>query len=183
MKLLIFLLLSLFPLERIAAQKTYATSKGHISFFADAPVADVDARNDKATVKLNTSTDDLTVHIAMANFEFKNRKMGRDARRNYIEIDKFPEASFIGKISGKVDYGKPGVYPVSASGKLKIHGTEKEVNEKGTIKVENGKISIHSEFNVALKDYNIETPKILGQEMTKDTVMVTINATLWPNSK
>lgn len=109
--------------------------------------------------------------------------MGRDARRSYIEIDKFPKAGFVGKIVGKVDPEKPGSYPVTATGKLKIHGTEREVNEKGTVTVQKGKINIRSEFAVALKDHNIETPKILGQEMTQDKVMVKIEATLLPKSK
>jgi polyisoprenoid-binding protein YceI len=117
----------------------------------------------------------------MPSFEFRNKKMGRDAEKNYIEIDKFPQASFVGKITGIVDYNKSGSYPVTAKGKLKIHGAEREVNEKGTIKIQKKLISINSQFNVALKDYNIETPKILGQEMTDDNVVVKIEAFLSPS--
>jgi polyisoprenoid-binding protein YceI len=176
-------MLILFSFGTIEAQKTYRTNKGYVSFFANAPVADVDARNPEVTFTLNTSTGELGVYIDMSDFQFQNDKMGRDAQKNYIEIDKFPKASFIGKITGKVDYDKPGTYPVTARGKLKIHGTEKEISEKGTIKVEKGKINIDSNFNVALRDYNIETPKILGQEMTEDKVMVKIEATLSADSK
>jgi polyisoprenoid-binding protein YceI len=175
--------IALFPFDRIAAQGPYTTNKGHVSFFANAPVADVDAHSDRARVVLNTSTGELTVDVDMTSFQFKNRKMGRDAKKRYIEIDKFPQASFVGKITGKVDYDKPGSYPVTASGKLKIHGTEKEVNEKGTIVVKKEQINIQSQFAVALSDHNIETPKILGQEMTADKVMVKIEATLSSKSK
>lgn len=160
------------------AQHAFTTTKGFASFFSEAPVSDVDARNGNVKVRLNTSTEELTVDINMADFEFRNKKMGRDARRKYIEIDKYPKAGFKGKLTGKVDYKKPGTYSVTAKGNLTIHGTEKEVTEKGTVKVQEGKIRLASEFSVRLKDYGIETPQILGQEMTEDKVLVKFEATL-----
>ncbi len=173
----------LFYIEMSTAQRTFRTNKGHVSFFAEAPVSDVDARNDRAKISLDISTGELKVNLVMADFKFQSKKMGRDARRNYIEIDKFPTATFVGKINEPVDYDKPGSYPVTATGKLTIHGVAKQVNEKGTLKVEKDHIRIDSKFNVALKDHNIETPKILGQEMTEDEVIVNIEATLTATSR
>ncbi|MGH9954804.1 MAG: YceI family protein [Nitrososphaeraceae archaeon] len=161
-----------------AAQKIFATNNGYASFFSEAPISDVDARNGNVKVRLNTSTQELTFDIDMADFEFRNKKMGRDARKKYIETDEFPKASFRGKITSEVDYKKPGKYPVTATGKLEIHGTTKEVAEKGTVTVQKGKIKIESEFYVQLKDYNIDTPSILGQDMTQDKVLVKLEATL-----
>jgi polyisoprenoid-binding protein YceI len=174
----ILIIVMLLPLPGIVAQNIYKTSKGHASFYSKAPVADVNAHNEKVKAELNTSTHELTVTLAMGDFQFKNNKMGRDARKKYIEIDQYPDASFKGKLTGNIDYNKPGSYPVAASGKLKIHGTEKEVTEKGTVTIRNGQIRLESQFNVALEDYKIETPKILNQEMTEDNVLVKIEATL-----
>jgi polyisoprenoid-binding protein YceI len=114
----------------------------------------------------------------MAEFQFKNEKMGKDATKKYIEIDKYPKAGFKGKVNKKIDYAKAGTYPVTVSGVLKIHGAEKRITEKGTMTVKNKQIILRSDFFVLLKDYNIETPKILGQEMTADKVVVKVNATL-----
>jgi aspartate carbamoyltransferase regulatory subunit len=58
-----------------------------------------------------------------------------------------------------------------------IHGVEKDVTEKGTISVKDGKITIHSVFDVALTDYNITIPKVVGQDIAK-VVKVTIDAPL-----
>jgi polyisoprenoid-binding protein YceI len=181
MKPIIFIAVSLLLLVQTTfAQDVYATNKGYASFFSKAPVSDVDARTGKVKARLNTSTQELTFDIKMTDFEFRSSKMGRDARKKYIEIDQFPDASFRGKITTDIDYKKPGTYPATATGKLKIHGTEKEVTEKGTVRVQKGKIRLASEFSVQLKDYNIETPKILGQEMTEDKMLVKIEATLTP---
>jgi polyisoprenoid-binding protein YceI len=182
--LLIIVATILLPLQGIVAQNKYTSTKGYVSFFSKAPVADVDARNEKVKVEINPSNGEVIFDITMTDFQFKNEKMGRDARKKYLEIDKYPKSGFKGKIQGKIDYDKPGSYNATATGKLKIHGVEKDVTEKGTVTVvPGGQIKLKSEFNVTLADYKIETPKILGQEMTEDKVLVKIEATLAKGTK
>ena len=182
--LFIIVVTVLLPLQGVVAQNKYTSTKGYVSFFSKAPVADVDAQNEKVKVEMNTSDGEVIFDITMTDFQFKNEKMGRDARKKYLEIAKHPKAGFKGKIQGKIDYDKPGTYNVTATGKLKIHGVEKDVTEKGTVTVvKGGQVKLKSEFNVTLADYKIETPKILGQEMTEDKVLVKIEATLTKGSK
>ena len=168
----------LLPLHGVVAQK-YTSTTGYVSFYSKAPIADVDARNEKVKVEMNTSNGEVNFDIKMTDFKFKSAKMGRDARKKYLEINKYPKAGFKGKIKGKIDYDKPGSYKATATGKLKIHGVEKDVTEEGTVTVgDKGQVKLQSEFVVVLADYNIETPKILGQEMTEDNVLVKLEATL-----
>ncbi len=180
--LFIIVITVLLPLQRLVAQNKYTSIKGYVSFFSKATIADVDAKNEKVKVELNNG--ELIVDITMTDFQFKNEKMGRDARKKYLEIDKYQKAGFKGKIQGKIDYDKPGSYSATATGKLKIHGVEKDVTQKGTVTVvEGGQVKLKSEFNITLADYNVETPKILGQEMTEDKVLVKIEATLSKGGK
>ena len=184
MKTLLIIATILLPLQEAVAQNKYTSTKGYVSFFSKAPIADVDAQNEKVKVEMNASDGEVIFDITMKDFQFKNEKMGRDARKKYLEINKYPKAGFKGKIQGKIDYDKPGSYSATATGKLKIHGVEKEVTEKGTVTVaDGGRVKLQSEFNVTLADYNIETPKILGQEMTEDKVLVKIEATLTKGTK
>ncbi|HEX8039762.1 MAG TPA: YceI family protein [Chryseosolibacter sp.] len=180
MKIIITALGLLLLLQPAMAQKTYATSNGFASFYSKAPVSDVDARDANVNASLNTSTGALKIEMNMADFKFRNRKMGRDAEKKYLETQRYTEAGFDGKITGDIDYKKPGTYPATAKGVLKIHGKEKEISEKGTITVGKGKITLASEFYVRLKDYDIETPSIMGHEMTEDKVLVKFRATLLP---
>jgi len=41
---------------------------------------------------------------------------------NYVESDKFPYATFKGKITDDVDLSKDGTYNVSVSGDFTVHG-------------------------------------------------------------
>jgi polyisoprenoid-binding protein YceI len=166
-------------LQGVAAQNKHVSTNGYISFFSKAPIADVDAKNEKVKVELNTSDGEVIFDITMKDFQFKNNKMGRDARKKYLEIDKYPKAGFKGKIQGDINYDKPGSYKAMATGKLKIHGVEKNISEAGTVTVGNkGQVKLQSEFGVTLADYNIETPQILGQEMTDDKVRIKIEVML-----
>ncbi|HEY5748695.1 MAG TPA: YceI family protein [Chryseolinea sp.] len=183
MKTLFIICTILLPLSGVVAQNKYTSNKGFVSFFAKAPVSDVDARNEKVNVELDPSDGEVSFDITMKDFDFKNNKMGRDAQKKYLEMDKYPKAGFKGKIQGKVDYDKPGTYPVTATGKLKIHGVEKNVTEKGTVVVNGEGVKLQSQFGVALADYKIETPKILGQEMTADKVQLKIEAKLMKGAK
>lgn len=162
----------------INAQNIYITGNGHVSFYSKASITDVDAVNEKVNVELNTSTNALSINMAMKDFTFKSARMGRDAEKNYIETGAYPTASFTGRLNGTIDYDKPGSYPATANGKLSIHGVEKEISEKGVVIVQKGQVSLESQFNVKLKDYNIKTPKILGHEMTEENILVKIKANL-----
>lgn len=177
--LFIIVITILLPLQGVVAQNKLVTTKGHVSFFSKASITDVDAQNGKVKVEMNTSDGEIIVDITMTDFQFKSKKMGRDARKKYLEIDKYPKAGFKGKIQGKIDYDKPGSYKATATGKLKIHGVEKDINQEGTVTIgDKGQVRLQSEFGVALADYKIEPPKILGQEMTDDKVLIKIEATL-----
>lgn len=178
MRLIIMVPGLLLLLQPAVAQKSYSTRTGFASFYSKAPVSDVDARNAKVTVTLNTSTGDLEIDMNMADFQFRNRKMGRDAEKKYLETQRYTQAGFKGKITGDIDYKKPGKDEGTAKGVLKIHGKEREISEKGTITVAKGRISLASEFYVRLQDYDIETPKIMGHEMAEDKVLVRFRATL-----
>lgn len=167
------------PLQGVVVAQKYSSTKAYVSFFSKAPIADVDARNEKVKVQMNTSDGEVIFDITMSDFQFENKKMGRDARKKYLETEKYTKAGFKGKLQGEIDYDKPGSYKATATGKLKIHGVEKDVTEKGKVIVrEGGQIQLQSEFSVALEDYNIKTPEILGQKMTEDKVLVKIEATL-----
>jgi polyisoprenoid-binding protein YceI len=176
--LILIISMSLLPALRISAQEKFATDNGFVSFYSEAPIADVDARNRNVKVNLNTSTQEIVVEMDMADFQFKNEKMGRDARDKYLETEKYTRAGFKGRMRGKIDYGKPGTYPATAVGTLTAHGVDKNVEEKGQITVAEGKITLRSQFFIALKDYNIETPSILGIKMTQEKVSVKVEATL-----
>ncbi len=147
---------------RLNAQTTtYVTSKGETSFFSETPAENISASNKKTQVLLNSSTGDIAVRMKMTDFIFPNKLMQEHFNENYMESEKFPVATFSGKLTSPVDLGKEGIYRVAVKGLLLVHGVSKDKTIEGTVEVKKGKIVVRADFDVALEEHNIEVPKIV----------------------
>jgi polyisoprenoid-binding protein YceI len=144
-----------------AQTTTYITSKGETSFFSETPAENISAANKKSQVLLNPSTGDIAVRMKMTDFIFPNKLMQEHFNENYMESEKFPVATFRGKLTSPVDFGKDGIYSVSVKGMLLVHGVSKDKTIEGTLEVKKGKVVVRADFDVALEDHKIEVPKIV----------------------
>jgi polyisoprenoid-binding protein YceI len=182
MKNLIVIFLVIATIGTVNAQTIYSTKTGSASFFSKTSIRDINAKNDKVGVVLNTATNEMVFVVSIKNFVFPDALMQEHFNETYMESDKYPNANFSGKFNEKIDYSKDGVTNVTATGKLKIHNVEHEVTEKGTITIKDGKIILHAEFTVELKDYNIEIPKVVFDDIAK-TILIKIDTPLTLHKK
>jgi polyisoprenoid-binding protein YceI len=167
-----FFTISLCSTAQIYTGKTYK-----VSFFSDGPVEDISAVNKSAQAIMNTAKNEIAVKVTIKGFDFEKKLMQEHFNEKYMESDKYPYATFAGKINDSIDFKKDGVYKVSVSGKLSIHGVEKENTLLGIITVKGGEISLDSKFMVALKDYNIDIPSLVAQNIS-ELIEVTVKLTL-----
>jgi hypothetical protein len=167
MKRLLVLLIAWAYVGTAPAQNLFSAQNGNVSFFSKAPLEDIEARNGKGQSVINTSTGEIAVKVPIKGFVFENGLMQEHFNENYMESDKFPFATFKGKINEPIDWGKEGSYPVSATGKLNIHGVERDQTIKGKLDVGSGKLQLDADFSVALADHNIEIPSLVFQKIAE----------------
>lgn len=162
-----------------SAQSTlYSTKNSVFSFFSKAPLEDIEAKNTYATSILNTSNNELVVRIPISKFQFRNRLMQQHFNENYLESEKYPHATFKGKINEAVDFSKPGVYNVSATGILNIHGINQERTLTGKLTVADKVLSLDTRFDVMLTDHKIDIPRLVFNKIAERiAVSATINYT------
>jgi polyisoprenoid-binding protein YceI len=84
-----------------------------------------------------------------------------------MESDKFPDAKFIGKINENIDWKKDGTYNVTVSGKLTMHGVDKDRSIPGTITIKGGVVSVISQFDVGCKEHNIQIPSVVSEKIAE----------------
>jgi len=84
----------------------------------------------------------------------------RHMRDNYLETDKFPYATYTGKLD-KVTREADGGFLVASSGVLSIHGTEKPYTFECRISQEDSTYRIQCEFPVSLPDFGIKVPSLM----------------------
>ena len=164
------------------AQSVYSCKEGHVSFFSEAPLENIEAHSRGVNSFLNIATKEVAFIISIRGFKFQKALMQEHFNEKYMESDKYPNASYKGKINEDIDFTKDGTYPVTSTGKMTIHGVEKEITHTGVLTVKKKEINLKSEFHVAIKDYNITIPKLLFQNIA-DTVLVKMEANYIPYQK
>jgi polyisoprenoid-binding protein YceI len=161
------------------AQK-YMTKTGFIRFFSETPIETIQADNKQVNAAFDTQTGDLVFKVLMKSFMFEKALMQEHFNENYVESDKFPNATFQGKVANlsAVDFSKTGTYDVNIEGDLTIHGVTRKISEKGTFEVKGGdKIHGKSKFMVKPADYDIKIPGAVVKNIA-ESIEVTVDVEL-----
>ncbi|HEY3384967.1 MAG TPA: YceI family protein, partial [Saprospiraceae bacterium] len=108
---------------------------------------------------------------------FNNGLQQQHFYENYMETDKYEDATFYGKIIEQVPLSQPGTYQVRAKGQLKIHGISKERILKAEVISTGSSLKLNATFMVPLADHQIEVPRIVNQKIAQE-IEVTVQATL-----
>lgn len=176
MKKITFLILVLISTVTIAQSK-YLTKTGTIAFEASVPsFEEVAAKNKSVTAILNTENGDFAALALVKAFRFKNALMEEHFNENYAESDKYPKATFKGKIEGfNFDSLSEIDTSLSIDGSLTFHGVTKETKDVSlTLKLVDDKIILSGSFKVMVSDFDIEIPKIVANKLS-DEVSVAFN--------
>ena len=179
MKKLVLLFFCLIIVSSAAEAQKFITKTGHIKFYSDSPLEKIEAHNRQVNAALDASSGDFVFKVLMKSFEFEKALMQEHFNENYVESDKFPTATFLGKITNikGLNISKDGVYEVIVEGKLTIHGTTQQVKEKGTFEVKTGKITAKAKFSILLADYKIKIPGAVANNISK-SVEITMDLAL-----
>jgi polyisoprenoid-binding protein YceI len=151
------------------AQK-YMTKSGYIGFFSHTPMEDIKADNDQVAAVLDITTGDIVFQVLIKSFHFEKALMEEHFNENYMESDKFPKASFKGKITNlsSVTLTKNGTYEVTVEGDLTIRDVTKKVTTKGTFEVATGSITANAKFPIVPEDYKINIPGVVRDKISKN---------------
>lgn len=163
------------------AQDKYFTRDGYISFFSSTPIEDIKAINENVSCIIDGNSGKIEVAVLMKAFQFKKALMEEHFNENYVESGKFPKATFKGELTNmdEINLKKDGTYKAIVIGSLTIHGETTEVKSEGKMEVNDGRVTLTSEFNVSPEDYAIEIPSVVRDKIAKDLV-VTFKAELVP---
>ncbi len=163
----------------VEAQK-YFTREAQLSFFSEAPMEKIEAHNGTGTCVVDFSQQRMEFAVLIKAFQFEKALMQEHFNENYMESHKFPKATFKGQIiEPKSIEMKPEAQDVQVKGTMSIHGVEREITAPGKILFTPDRVSVSSTFVVAVKDYGIEIPAVVRENIAKE-VEITVEADLEP---
>ena len=163
-----------------AFSQKLVTTKSNINFFSHTTAEDIKANNTKAVGTLNTETGDVVFSVPMQAFEFEKALMQKHYNSpKFLDTKQFPKAKLTGTINNLsvVNFKKDGTYAVTVKGEMEMHGVTKPIEEKATITVKGGVVSVNSKFNIALADYKIAFEKGKPSTNIAKTIETTVDAT------
>lgn len=152
-----------------SAQEKIITKNGKITFEASVPsFEEVKAVNESVTCIINTKTGEIASLALIRGFRFKVALMEEHFNENYMESNKYPKATFKGKIAN-FDYSK-----LSSEGKkytikgtLEIREKKKEITVEALLSKNANGLDLIADFTVDSEDFDIKIPAIVSKKMTK----------------
>ena len=176
--LIVFVILSTSNMLQTLAQDIYKGENGKVKFFSDALLEDIEAKSSNVTAALNTSTGEVAARIPIKSFVFDKSLMQEHFNENYLESDRYPDATFAGKAL-KIPVLKPGeVHSITLTGKLTIHGITQPRDIAAVLRVnDDGSITATANFKVKVEDHKVKVPNLLFQNIA-EVVEVTLDLNL-----
>jgi hypothetical protein len=172
----IMLLLLLLYANLILGQEEMTTNAGIIDFEASVPLfEEVKATNNKASCILNTKTAAIASVVLIQDFRFKIPMMEKHFNDNYMESADYPKATFKGIIEG-FNWNIIGTAPkeFKLNGTLKLHGKSKKIGTIAILRKVDGRLEIMADFDIRLRDFNIEIPEMLCMKVSETVNVKTL---------
>lgn len=164
------ILITLLVSNKVLGQR-YMARNGYVRFYSEAPVEDIEAINHDGLSIFDLETKDIAFTVPIRSFQFEKKLMQEHFNENYLESDKYPQATFKGTIENfkKIDDEQK----LTASGDMTIHGVTKHISVDGTGTFTDGHITLKAVFPVRLEDYKVKIPKVVIYNIA-EVVEVTI---------
>ncbi len=149
-----------------------------MSFTSNAELELIKATTSETQGIIDPATNSFAFSVPISSFKGFNSDLQRQHfNDNYMEMTKYPKASFTGKIIEQVNYSNDSVYTVRAKGELDIHGQKQTRIIKAKLTVLKNGLQIDTDFNVPLADHNISIPRIVSQKIATE-IDIKFRATL-----
>ena len=158
--------------------QAYKTEKGNVEFLSKAPLNEFTGKSSDLNGLVDLDKNILDFYVDLNTLKTGIGLRDRHMRENYLETKKYPYAEFTGKIASEIKLIKGQSKAVTAKGKFKIHGIEREIEVPGKLTaISDSEVQLEAQFTVLLSDYKIDIPKVVFYELAEEQV-VTIKAVL-----
>jgi hypothetical protein len=173
MKSLFVTLFYFIALHAVHGQQRYSIEQGKISFTSNAELEVIKAASEVMQGLLDPTSNKFVFSVSIKTFKGFNSALQREHfNEKYLESDRFPKATFSGKIIEELDFSKDGTYDVRAKGELDIHGLKQTRIIKSKLTISGGKLTIESKFGLPLSDHNIVIPTIVNQKIATEIEVI-----------
>jgi len=110
---------------------------------------------------------ELYFEVDLASLDTGIRRRNRHMRDNYLEVEKYPYATFRGGVD-RIRTDGPGRFRVVASGTFGVHGVERPLTVECRVDGAAPPLRVGCAFGLQLSDFDIEIPRIMFLKLSND---------------
>jgi polyisoprenoid-binding protein YceI len=177
-KVIIVLGVVMFGLMDYVSAQVFKTESGSMEFLSKASLNEFTGKSNTLNGLVDLEKNMLDFFIDLNTIKTGIGLRDKHMRENYLETKKFPFAEFTGKVDAIPTISKGQSADVTAKGKFKIHGVEREIAVPGKLTMLSDKeMMLEAQFKILLSAYNIEIPTVVFYELSEEQI-VSIKATL-----
>jgi hypothetical protein len=176
--LLLLVLAALASRAQAPAEDRWMANDGTVDFRSEAPLELIEARSSDLRGVLGTDGR-FAFALAMNSFEGFNSGLQKEHfRENYLETERFPRATFEGRLIDPPAWPLEAPEDVRVRGELTVHGVSRERILPVRLEPDGeGGIAARSTFLIRLDDHDIGIPRIMHQKIA-ETIEVDVRVRL-----
>lgn len=158
----------------------WMANDGTVAFRSDAPLELIEARSSDLRGVLGTDGR-FAFALALNSFEGFNSGLQKEHfRENYLETERFPRATFEGRMIDPPAWPLEAPEEVRVRGELTVHGISRERILPVRLEPDGeGGVTARADFQIRLDDHDIGIPRIMHQKIA-ETIGVEVRVRLRP---
>lgn len=174
-------IIAIVALSYKAGAQKYITRSGEVRFFSKAPLENIEAVNHQASCIVDIETGEVVSRILLKAFQFEKALMQEHFNENYVESNKYPQASLNAKIVNLdiIDFNQNTKQPITLQGQFTLKNITRDMTITGEFENMNGTLNTTATFIVKPEDHDIKIPRAVRDNIARE-VEVTINFKLEP---
>ena len=160
-----------------AFAQSFSTETGTASFTSSVPFHSFTGTSDHLTGRISLADSTVDFFVDLETLDTGIGKRDKDMRET-LETDEYPFAEFFGKLVTPFKSDSEGAQAVRAEGTFTVHGVTREIAVDGTLQYADGALRLVAHWELNLKDYDIEPPRLLivkVDEIQKIRIEATLN--------
>ena len=150
-----------------------------VSFISKTPIENIEAINSQVSSLFDSSTGEIVFQVPIKGFHFEKALMEEHFNENYMESEKFPNATLQGVVVDWESFNESETGDVSVSGELTMHGVTVSRTFEGNIRIEDDNYVIQAEFEVKTEDHQIQIPNLVRSQIA-ESINVSVEGVLTP---
>ncbi len=154
----------------LVSHTPYTVSKARVQFVSEANLEKIKALSTQLHGVMDPGNNQFRFDVLLNTFHGFNNDLQEDHfLENYIEFEKYPKASFSGRIVDAINFEKPGRYEVRAKGDFCVHGIciNKIIPVQITILNER-QLRAQTIFTFNLQEFQIRVPKVVHKKVAEN---------------